>query len=291
MAETLQVTYDDKSKSYKIINNIHGQPPKLCLEYNFIEDEEDEEDGETVLYISKIFKCSDSKTLTRELIKMIEHMAKTNPHQPWTRVKYIKLEDGSSINVCARQNSSSMNIDLRYLKILTTGKSWYNSFGYKSVNHEDDVAYNARIINQPMQSLLQKLYDSDGIQEFKDIFPELSTELTVQQYVTAMLKEVPRAGTINCTEDQENKVELLSTLVDIMVKNEMLRYNVRLRKKVERAPTASPTDSPKAEGGAKRTMRKSRRKTRTRKCINAKRHKMHCTKSNHWNKHMKKNHK
>jgi len=280
MAETLQVTYDDKSKSYKIINNIHGQPPKLCLEYNFIEDEED---GDTVLYISKTFKCSDSKTLTRDLIKMIEHMAKTNPHEPWTRVKYIKLEDGSSINVCARQNSSSMNIDLRYLKILTTGESWYNSFGYKSVNHEADVAYNAGIINQPMQSLLEKLYDSDGIQEFKDIFPELSTELTVQQYVTAMLKEVPRAGTINCTEDQENKVELLSTLVHIMVKNEMLRYDVRLRKKVERAPTAG--------GGAKRTMRKSRRKTRTRKCINAKRHKMHCTKSNHWNKHMKKNHK
>jgi hypothetical protein len=105
--------------SYKIKNG-----SDLCLEFHFIEDEDD--DG-TVLYISKIFKCGDGK-YTREVIKLIETMAKSIPVPPWSLVKYIKLEDGSSIHVC------TVDIDLRYLKILTTGESWYNSFGYKSLD-------------------------------------------------------------------------------------------------------------------------------------------------------------
>jgi hypothetical protein len=100
---------------------------KLCLELEFIEDEDD---GSTILYISQIFKCGDGTPLTRDMIKMIETMAKTLPVPPWSLVKYIKLGDNSSIHVC------TVDIKLHYLKILTTGESWYNSFGYKSVSHD-----------------------------------------------------------------------------------------------------------------------------------------------------------
>jgi hypothetical protein len=257
--------------SYKIKNG-----SDLCLEFHFIEDEDD--DG-TVLYISKIFKCGDGMPLTREVIKLIETMAKTIPVPPWSRVKYIKLEDGSSIHVC------TVDIDLRYLKILTTGESWYNSFGYKSVNHDANVAHNAVIINKPMDWLLSELYDEEYIEEFKAMFPELSTDLTVQKYVTAMSKEIPRSGTRTCTEEQENKARLLFILVHSIGRSDMLEYDVRLQKKVERGRKASPRVSPKSPrsspkspraspksprasprtksgGGAKRTLRKSRRKTR-----------------------------
>jgi hypothetical protein len=257
--------------SYKIKNG-----RDLCLEFHFIEDEDD--DG-TVLYISKIFKCGDGMPLTREVIKLIETMAKTIPVPPWSRVKYIKLEDGSSIHVC------TVDIDLRYLKILTTGESWYNSFGYKSVNHDANVAHNAVIINKPMDWLLSELYDEEYIEEFKAMFPELSTDLTVQKYVTAMSKEIPRSGTRTCTEEQENKARLLFILVHSIGRSDMLEYDVRLQKKVERGRKASPRVSPKSPrsspkspraspksprasprtksgGGAKRTLRKSRRKTR-----------------------------
>ena len=254
--------------SYKIKNG-----SDLCLEFHFIEDEDD--DG-TVLYISKIFKCGDGMPLTREVIKLIETMAKTIPVPPWSRVKYIKLEDGSSIHVC------TVSIDLRYLKILTTGESWYNSFGYKSVNHDANVAHNAVIINKPMDWLLSELYDEEYIEEFKAMFPELSTDLTVQKYVTAMSKEIPRSGTRTCTEEQENKARLLFILVHSIGRSDMLEYDVRLQKKVERGRKASPRVSPKSPkaspkspkasprasprtksgGGAKRTLRKSRRKTR-----------------------------
>jgi hypothetical protein len=236
----------------------------LCLEFEFIEDEDD---GGTVLHISKIFKCGDdSKYNTREMIKLIETMAKSIPAPPWSRVKYIQLEDGSSIHVC------TADIDLRYLKILTTGESWYNSFGYKSLNHDANVAHNAVIINKPMHLLLSELvgqeyFDQKSIEKFKARFPELSTDLTVKEYVTAMSKEVPRSGTRTCTKEQEKRARLLFNLVDSIGRSEMLEYDFRLQKKVERGPNG---------GGAKRTLRKSRRKprkttnSRTNKCIKRK---------------------
>ena len=288
MHSNMDVTFENGS--FKIKNG-----RKVCLEFEFIEDE-DVVDG-TVLYISEIFKCGDGK-YTREMIKLIEDMAKSMPVPPWSRVKYIKLEDGSSINVCAGQNSSGMHIDLRYLKILTTGESWYNSFGYKSLKHDANVAHNAVIINKPMHLLLSELvdqqyFDQAYIKKFKARFPELSTDWTVKEYVTAMSKEVPRSGTRTCTKEQEKRARVLSNLVDYFVwvvrqdddtNPNYLEYDFRLQKKVKRGPTpraspkgspraspsASPRASPNAGGGAKRTLRKSRRnprKTRTRKCI------------------------
>jgi hypothetical protein len=276
MAEPFKFDVTFENGSFKIKNG-----RDVCLEFEFIEDEdEDEDDDGTVLYISEIFKCGDGKYNAREMIKLIEDMAKTIPDPPWSRVKYIKLEDGSSINVCAGQNSSGMNIDLRYLKILTTGESWYNSFGYKSLKHDANVAHNAVIINKPMHLLLSELvdqqyFDQAYIKKFKAMFPELSTDLTVKEYVTAMSKEVPRSGTRTCTKEQEKRARVLSNLVDYFVwvvrqdddtNPNYLEYDVRLQKKVERGT--------KPGGGAKRTLRKSRRKpiktrktrkTRTRK--------------------------
>lgn len=285
----------DPSGSYKIKNG-----RDLCLEFEFIEDvyeDEDEyedeyEDGSTVLHISKIFKCGDGK-YTRELIKMIENMAVNIQFAPWSRVKYIKLEDGSSIHVC------DVDIDLRYLKILTTGESWYNSFGYKSVNHDANVAHNAVIINKPMHLLLSELvdqqyFDQAYITKIKARFPELSTDLTVKEYVTAMSKAVPRSGTRTCIKEQEKRARVLSNLVDYFVwvvrqdddtNPNYLKYDFRLQKKVERGTKGSPRTSLKPGGGAKRTLRKScrkprkprktrnprkTRKTRTHKCMKRK---------------------
>jgi hypothetical protein len=277
------VTFENGS--YKIKNG-----RDLCLAFEIIEDEDEDDDG-TVLYISKIVKCGDSSSmpLTRKVIKLIETMVKTIPDPPWSLVKYIKLEDGSSINVCAGQN-----IDLRYLKILTTGESWYNSFGYKSLDHDANVAHNAVIINKPMHLLLSELvdqqyFDQAYIKKFKARFPELNTaDLTVKEYVTAMSKEVPRSGTRTCTKEQEKRARVLSNLVDYFVwvvrqdddtNPNYLEYDVRLQKKVERGtkgspkPKASPKGSPKPGGGAKRTLRKSRRKPRkTRKTRTRKNH-------------------
>ena len=247
--------------SYKIKNG-----RDLCLEFEFIDGDGD--DG-TVLYISKIFKCSDdSKYNTREVIKLIETMAKSIPAPPWSRVKYIKLEDGSSINVCAGQNSSGMNIDLRYLKILTTGESWYNSFGYKSANHDANVAHNAVLINKPMHWLLSELFDQEYIKKFKARFPELTTDLTVKEYVAAMSKEVPRSGTRTCTKEQEKRARLLFNLVHSIGRSEMLEYDFRLQKMVERDPSFGGNKRSRINQRSKRSKRnKSNKRTKRKRRV------------------------
>jgi len=136
--------------------------------------------------------------------------------------------------------------------------------------------------------VVQEYIDQKYINKFKARFPELNTaDLTVKEYVTAMSKAVPRSGTRTCTKEQEKRTSLLFKLVYYIRMSEMLEYDFRLQKKVERGPKASPRTSPskspkgsskspkasskspkgsprtspKDGGGAKRTLRKSRRET------------------------------
>jgi hypothetical protein len=123
------------------------------------------------------------------------------------------------------------------------------------------VAHNAVIINKPMHLLLSELvdqqyFDHAYIKKFKARFPELSTDLTVKEYVTAMSKEVPRSGTRTCTKEQEKRARALFNLVDYFVwavrqdddtNPNCLEYDFRLQKKVERGTKGSPrASSPKA---------------------------------------------
>jgi hypothetical protein len=139
--------------------------------------------------------------------------------------------------------------------------------------------------------VVQEYIDQKYINKFKARFPELNTaDLTVKEYVTAMTKAVPRSGTRTCTKEQEKRASLLFNLVYYIGMSEMLEYDFRLQKKVERgtkgsprvSPKGSPRASPKPGGGAKRTLRKScretikprkprkTRKTKTRKCMKRK---------------------
>jgi hypothetical protein len=189
------------------------------------------------------------------LLKLIDKLAESIP-----RVKYIELQDGSSIHVC------TVDIDLRYLKILTTGESWYNSFGYKSVNHDANVAHNAVIINKPMHWLLSELFDQEYIEKFKTRFPELNTDLTVKEYVTAMSKEVPRSGTRTCTKEQEKRARLLFNLFHSIRKNEMLEYDFTLQKMVERGASRAGGKRNKRSGINQRNKRnKSNKRTSTKR--------------------------
>jgi hypothetical protein len=118
-----------------------------------------------------------------------------------------------------------------------------------------------------MGELLSKLYDEEYIEKFKTRFPELNTDLTVKEYVTAMSNGIPRSGTRSCTKEQEKRVRLLFNLVHSIDRNDVLQYDFKLQKKVERgvSPRASsPKGSSNGGGGTKRNLRKSRRKSRTR---------------------------
>jgi hypothetical protein len=252
----------------------HGD--RVCLVYN-IEFNIDKYD-ENRIYISSITKCSDGESLTREAIKMVEDLAISNKEDG---IKSIHLEDDSTINVCG------VPLPLHYLKILTTGQSWYNSIGYTSPDHHAEVAHNAVIINTPMDQLVPRLLYTDGfprlpptLQILQSIFPCLSVKMTVKDYVTEISNQLPRSGTIQCPEEQVIQAKLLYNLIYAI--RSMLRYNFSLQKNIERPvkPASSSSRSmltktndscsKYGKGGAKITIRKSRRKKRTRKYIKRK---------------------
>jgi hypothetical protein len=266
--------------SIEIING-----DRVCLVYNIVNDTLNQRNW---IHISSIRKCSDSESLTRKAIKMVEHSAISNKDG----IKSIHLEDDSTINVCG------VPLPLHYLKILTTGQSWYNSIGYKSSEHDADVAHNEEVINKPMNQLLSELSYKGGfpglpltLDNLQSFFPGLSLEMKVKDYVTAMSNQLPRSGTTNCTVEQVKKARLLYNLIDAI--RGRLNYNIRLHKIVYKSHatgSASRNNSsvmstirkmstirtPPVKrfkydrGGAKITIRKSRRKRRTRKYIKRK---------------------
>ena len=103
------------------------------------------------ILISNLDKCNSSGT---ELLNLIEKVS-----EQIDTIKYITLIDVSTIQT----ECTYTIINLEYLKILTTGQSWYNSKGYISNNFEIEYAHNTTIIQLPFISAIsvtqQRIHD------------------------------------------------------------------------------------------------------------------------------------
>lgn len=247
-----EITTNDEDRSVTITNG-----GKKCLVYElmYINDRlmnamfgsSEKEDG-TIIYISSISKCSDAAPLTRDVIKLVEQSASSDPH-----IKFIQLDDESSIHVC------TVPIDLAYLKILTTGESWYNSIGFKSLTHDFELAHNAKIINIPIHLLLSQLTITSEhlfpgflptLDNLLSLFPHLSPELSVKDFISSISIDLPRSGTSDCTELNISKAMILYNLIYTIRKNAILIYNTSLHKKVlHTAPSAARAASRYGRGG------------------------------------------
>lgn len=93
------------------------------------------------IYIISLNKCGvNSGTY---LLGKIDILAGLMP-----KIKYIELRDGSTINI------NNVDIDLAFLKILTKGKSWYNSLGYVSSNYSKEILHNNELRDTPLLEVL-----------------------------------------------------------------------------------------------------------------------------------------
>jgi hypothetical protein len=68
------------------------------------------------------------------------------------RMNKIKLYDVSNINT-----KSDCEYSLAKYYILLTGKSWYNSFGFVSNNHNSNIKYNEEIRNMNLESFFDNI--------------------------------------------------------------------------------------------------------------------------------------
>ena len=256
------------SDKYEIL---HGG--KTCLDFEFM-DEDPTDDKQMpfiklenrtkprILKVSGVFKCQGDERTGASLMRLIDRLAESIPF-----VEYITLMDSSNIRIC------DVSISLAQLKILTTGQSWYNHFGYKTKWHDANVAHNAVIINTLIDDISdKKLIETTG----KKLFPELPTTMTIREYVQAVLNAVRQFPETKdeCTPEQHEKAAFLKTLIFELGWMNGLEYaNWDLIKMVKHSPKAStpkastpkassPKASPKASpksGGAKQSAKRNKR--------------------------------
>ena len=252
------------SDKYEIV---HGD--RICLEFEFMDhDPTDDEqmpfikrENRTkprILKVSAVFKCQGDERKGASLMRLIDRLAESIPF-----VEYITLMDASNIMIC------DISISLAQLKILTTGQSWYNHFGYKTKSHDANVAHNEVIINTSVDDVMRKrmlckrLIETIG----KNLFPELSTTMTVREYVQAVLDSV-RQFPEKCTPDQREKASFLNALIlQVGWMNDLQYINWDLIKRVERGPMsmASSASSAQGHGGNKRKLSRSAKRSRSTK--------------------------
>ena len=154
-----------------------------------------------LMKVEYVNKCNDRISGT-QLLNIISNFAKDNG-----TITTIELHDTSKLsNLCYQYD-----FPLYILYILSTGKSWYNTYGYKSVNYEEEVSHNARLLNMPMDEfILQcnslRFYPQDEeelremMEEFYDVMNEhkfykisknrtrLNPQMTVKETFTRLKK-------------------------------------------------------------------------------------------------------
>ena len=252
--KVLNYSYDTK---YEIFHK-----GNVCLELEFIPDDEG---SLTTLNVSNLFKCNVNDLASHAaLLGTIDQLAESIPF-----VQRITLRDASHIIVCDEY------LQLNLLHILTTGKSWYNSFGYKSVDHAENASHNARTMNKTIDEVFARYANNDDFKRSianpsKKLFPDLQTTMTVREYVKAVFHSVHHFPETKdkCTSEQRQKAFFLKGLIYYLLDD--LKYNLELMKMVKRGPTkASPKSSPKGSakaspksGGNKRNKRRNKRTTK-----------------------------
>lgn len=141
----------------------------------------------------------------------------------------IKLIDESHITLC-----DTITVKLADLKILTKGMSWYNSHGYFSENHENEVKHNNSVITSKILKI-PALRDILKVDDDESVFPKVKPTDTIQVYVSRMLKSIESAASsfkesTKCSKTQKKKAENLKMIVDLL--SPLLIYENKLSKTV-----------------------------------------------------------
>jgi hypothetical protein len=95
-----------------------------------------------MLEVNNLDKCKNisGTDILKNIIRYAKHK----------RVPKICLFDESNVMVC----DGDIKIPLSSLKILSTGESWYNSFGFKSDYYEEEIKQNREFISKKFKDVV-----------------------------------------------------------------------------------------------------------------------------------------
>ena len=131
---------------------------KLCLHLIFDTDL-------SHLHIDRLNKCSPEQMQSgTTLLTLVDKLVERIPE-----CKKITLQDISYITRCGRE------INLAKLKILETGRSWYNQFGYKQPSYDSDSAFNDNYISTSHEKIHVSLINREIYRHFTVDHPRFST--------------------------------------------------------------------------------------------------------------------
>lgn len=135
----------------------------------------------------KLNRCHfQGTTNLQTLIKYAQYLKNTLK----INLNYITLEDASSI--------PSSNIQLWLLSILTTGESWYNKFGFKSHNYNNEKIENNKIIKMNIIDFLKFIDECISIYKTKKKEFNLPNTLNVEliKKIKFFLKKYDQTKTV-----------------------------------------------------------------------------------------------
>ena len=138
-SDKFQIIFDEDKEVYKITrpknNETQDMAPLLCLEISI-----KNVDNNTSIIIKLITNCSIDKDSTigrgTDTIQRIIRVAKG--------LKYDLLIE----NDVSRYSIHNIGFELRYIKILTTGETWYNALGFREKDYESNNECIRTFINQ-----------------------------------------------------------------------------------------------------------------------------------------------
>ena len=152
-------------------------------------------------------------------------------------IEYIKLIDISNKQIC------NIPICLTTIKILTTGKSWYNKFGYKSKKYENEVKVNEIIIKKKYKDFIvdlkKKLNKKNELEYDKiandNVVPNIDDNTTVQEYFNSIWKEIIyNSKKENCENEKFiNQLIWLEKFISIIKSSKILTYEYYLQKQIK----------------------------------------------------------
>ena len=154
--------------------------------------------------IALLNKCDVGECSGKILVERIEKFV-----SKLKRIKTITLHDASTVFLC------DIEIKLSYLKILTKGKSWYNSLNYVSCNNELELSHNSKFINEKMNNLDITIINT---LEQHSNYIQYNKKETIKSYVQRIMNLIPNPNcshkSLDCDDIHRTNVIFLKFVVD-----------------------------------------------------------------------------
>jgi hypothetical protein len=213
------------------------------------------------IYIELLERCGINGSQT---IRKIEQLA-----VKLENISYISLEDDSTLKVYPEFD---IWINLYIYKILTKGKSWYNSLDYYSDNYEQELEDNSKFKTMTIKEFQEDVSTSDinnkkynkHLNDFPDIFSfEPEESMTVPDFYKKIME------IIGSDEPDKKRAKWLEDDLNFVLKSKIINYNAKKLEKRILVPTGDARGKMKKMKRTKRTRKsktkKTRKKTKTRR--------------------------